>query len=63
MTYFTDNPFERMMQQKPQGGSKSRPAKLPPSHRCYGCTHYGGCNTGHCYRSLIVKTKKRKDGR
>lgn len=27
MTYFTDNPLERLMQQKPVGGRDTRPLK------------------------------------
>ena len=57
MTYFTDNPLERLMQQKPVGGRDTRPKTLPKNHRCYGCPSYGrGCN-GICRRDLNNRKK------
>lgn len=58
MIYFTDNPLERMMQQRPRGGDDSRPRPLPKDHRCFGCSRYGTGCAGVCHRDLIVKPKE-----
>lgn len=58
MTYFTDSPYEKMMQQTPRGGGGSpRPKPLPKDHRCHGCTLYGAC-CGVCHRNLIIHKKE-----
>ncbi len=57
MTYFTDNPLERLMQQKPVCGQKPRPKALPKNHRCYGCPSYGRDCDGVCRRDLIIRKK------
>ena len=54
MTYFTDNPLERLMQQKPVGGHDTRPKALPKKHHCYGCPSYGICR-----RDLIIRKKSK----
>ncbi len=42
MTYFTDNPIERLMVQKPEGRGTIQPA--PRGALCAGCRRYGpGC--------------------
>jgi|GEM_PF-4845050 len=51
MRYFTDSPYERLMQEVPDGMDLS-PAVLPESHFCYGCAHYGGCCFALCHRRL-----------
>ena len=53
MTYFTDNPLERMMMQKPRGGRDAR-------HRCHGCSRYGSGCVGICHRDLILKPKPKE---
>lgn len=59
MTYFTDNPLERMMQQRPQGGSDApRPRPLPKDHRCFGCSRYGTDCLGACHRDLVIQKKE-----
>ena len=59
MTYFTDNPLERLMQQKPVGGRDTRPKALPKNHRCHSWdTHGRGCN-GICRRDLIIRKKSK----
>ncbi|MCH3972774.1 MAG: hypothetical protein LKE53_08455 [Oscillospiraceae bacterium] len=62
MTQFTDSPFERMMTQKPSGGSvKPRPlASLPKGHPCYGCANAGQRWFGICQRELNEYLKKRR---
>lgn len=62
MTYFTDNPFERMMQQKPEGRRDDCPPALPKGHRCYGCSSYGRLCFGLCHRDLIPETKPEEGG-
>ena len=57
MTYFTNSPFERMMQQKPMGGRETCLSALPKSHRCYGCSSYGRACFG-----LIIKPKPKEGG-
>lgn len=59
MTYFTDNPLERLMQQKPVGGRGTRPKALAKNHRCYGCPSYGGGCNGICRRDLIIRKKSK----
>ena len=57
MTYFTDNPLERLMQQKPEGGRKARPQAPPKDRRCPKCPHYQkGCD-GTCHRDLLIRQK------
>ena len=60
MTYFTDNPLERMMQQKPGGGRDARPPAPPRGHRCSGCSSYGRVCFGLCHRDLIIKQKPKE---
>jgi len=57
MTFFTDSPFERMMVQKPRQRQEESPPPLPKDHRCYGCSYYGTCCAGTCYRNLIITPK------
>lgn len=60
MTYFTDSPYERMMQQKPSGGRDARPPAAPKGHRCHGCSRYGSGCVGICHRDLIIKPKPKE---
>ena len=53
MTLFTDNPFEKMMIQKPDYGPRalSPPASFPP--RCAGCPYKGQSPcVGYCIRKI-----------
>ena len=53
MTFFTDNPLERMMIQKPDYGKreKSPPASFSP--RCEGCPYKGQAPCiGYCIRKI-----------
>lgn len=60
MPYFTENPFERMMQQKPMGRPEAGPLKLPLDHFCYGCSSYGKICFGICHRKLKRWRKEKK---
>jgi hypothetical protein len=57
MTFFTESPFERMMVQKPRQRQEESPLHLPKDHRCCGCSYYGTCCAGTCYRNLIITPK------
>lgn len=58
MRYFTDNPLERMMMQRPKGPKPDSAPQPPPGYR--GCSHNNGADcAGRCYRELII-TPKRK---
>ena len=53
MTFFTDNPLERMMIQKPEDGKreKSPPASFPP--RCESFPYKGQAPCiGYCIRKI-----------
>jgi hypothetical protein len=61
MTHFTDNPFERLMKQRPRQRLEKLSPVLLKSHPCYGCSYLqGSCCTGVCYRELIIPKKQRK---
>lgn len=60
MTFFTDSPFERMMVQKQKYGREEQPPAPPKEHRCYGCSYYGTCCAGTCYRDLIITPLKKE---
>nr|WP_312279395.1 hypothetical protein [Oscillibacter sp.] len=52
---FTDNPFERMMKQKPRPMRPAPPKKPPPGSPCYGCSYWRGIPClGICYRELTL---------
>lgn len=53
MTYFTDNPLERMMCQAPRASRAKRSVTAPPGHRCHGCPRYGEGCVWPCYRDLL----------
>lgn len=61
MTYFTDNPLERMMQERPKGGRDIRPPAAPMGHRCYGCSRFGHGCVGLCHRDLIIKQRPKEE--
>ena len=61
MTHFTDNPFERLMKQRPRQRQEKLSPVLPKSHPCYDCNYlHGSCCTGVCYRELIIPKKQRR---
>lgn len=60
MTFFTDNPLERMMIQKPEDGKreKSPPASFP--RRCEGCPYKGQAPCiGYCIRKIKEQQPER----
>ena len=63
MTCFTDNPLERLMQQKPVGGRGARPQAPPKNRRCFGCPRYKkGCD-GACYRDLLIRQRSKGESK
>jgi hypothetical protein len=50
--YFTDSPYERMMEEKPSGRSETE--ALPPGHPCRVCEYIqDGTCVGFCWRELL----------
>lgn len=52
MKYFTNNPLERMMMQKPRAMREGNPPAAPKGHFCYGCKRYGQGCIHPCYREI-----------
>lgn len=60
MSYFTDNPLERVMVQKPSAPKETPPAvHAPKGHHCYGCGRYGMACMLPCYRDREPRDKTR----
>ena len=58
MSYFTNNPLERMMVQKPSASKEPPPAvRAPKGHHCYGCGRYGTACMLPCYRDREPRDK------
>lgn len=49
---FTNNPYEKMMKQKPRPLAPSIP-KVPKGSRCSGCPYWRGIGCVSCYRELL----------
>ena len=52
MKYFTDNPLERMMMQKPKTAREDIPPAAPKGHFCHGCNRFGQRCVHPCYREI-----------
>lgn len=52
MKYFTRNPLEWMMMQKPRAMREDNPPAAPKGHFCYGCKRYGQGCIHPCYREI-----------
>lgn len=62
MTYFTNNPLERMMMQKPSPGKDKAPViTAPKGHHCYGCARYGEGCVLPCFRDINAMRKEQKN--
>ena len=49
---FTNNPYEKMMKQKPRPLAPSIPT-APKGSRCSGCPYWRGISCVSCYRELL----------
>lgn len=50
MTFFTKNPLERLMMQRPYPGKEETPrTPAPEGHFCCGCSRYGTVCLRPCY--------------
>lgn len=56
MRYFTDNPLERLMMQKPSPGREAKPPAAPKGHPCHGCGRFGEGCVLPCYRGVTAQT-------
>ena len=57
MTLFTDNPFEKMMIQKPDYGKREKSPPELSSPRCAGCPYKGQSPcVGYCMRNCLLYT-------
>ena len=50
MRYFTNNPLERLMMQKPKAAREDSPPAATKEHFCYGCKRFGQSCVRPCYR-------------
>ena len=56
MTLFTDNPFEKMMIQKPDYGKREKSPPELSSPRCAGCPYKGQSPcVGYCIKKIKDK--------
>ena len=53
MRYFTNNPLERLMMQKPKAVREDSPPDAAKEHFCYGCKRFGPVS----YTHLTLPTK------
>lgn len=49
MRYFTNNPLERLMMQKPKAAREDSPPDAAKEHFCYGCKRFGQSCVRPCY--------------
>ena len=52
MRYFTNNPLERLMMQKPKAAREDSPPAAAKEHFCYGCKRFGQSCVRPCYRDV-----------
>lgn len=52
MRYFTNNPLERLMMQKPKAAREDSPPDAATEHFCYGCKRFGQSCVRPCYRDV-----------
>ena len=58
MTLFTDNPFEKMMIQKPDYGKREKSPPELSSPRCAGCPYKGQSPcVGYCMRNWKINDR------
>lgn len=52
MRYFTNNPLERLMMQKPKAEREDSPPSAAKEHFCYDCKRFGQSCIRPCYRDV-----------
>ena len=53
MRYFTNNPLERLMMQKPKAAREDSPPDAAKEHFCYGCKRFGqSCVRPCCFLNV-----------
>ncbi len=57
MTWFTDNPLEKLMRQPPEAARDQNRIPAPPGHPCHGCIRYGQDCVAPCYREMLKLLK------
>ncbi|NLU24621.1 MAG: hypothetical protein GXW99_07940 [Clostridiales bacterium] len=63
MTLFTNNPLERMMQQRPRAGKRDDTPRTiaPEGHFCHGCGSFGTVCVRPCYRDAKQSKKQQPE--
>ena len=61
MRYFTNNPLERLMMQKPKAAREDSPPDAAKEHFCYGCKRFGQSCVRPCY-GWVVFYQERASG-
>jgi hypothetical protein len=62
MTLFTNNPLERMMQQRPCKTKETAPRAIAPEgHFCHGCGSFGTVCVRPCYRDAKQSKKQQPE--
>lgn len=59
---FTNNPYEKMMKEKPKPPRRGGKGKPPKGSPCRGCSYWNGMAcVGVCYRELFISRKKGRE--
>lgn len=53
MAYFTDNPLEKLMNQRPQQAKDKDRIKPPKKHPCMNCNYLKGNYCCVCFKDLL----------
>ncbi len=56
---FTNNPYEKMMKEKPRPPRRGEVCKPPKGSSCQDCSYWNGMAcVGVCYRDLFISQQK-----
>lgn len=59
---FTNNPYEKMMKEKPRPPRRGGVRKPPKGSPCRDCSYWNGTAcVGVCYRELLISRKKGRE--
>lgn len=53
MSYFTDNPLEKLMNEKPEGQREKKTEKKKKNHPCSNCIYLKNNFCSVCYKDLL----------